>query len=65
MSAKFAFVVDGDVIGTVNIPQTAPHYDVWVAGMNSDPKVVPIPENTDVRGGWTYDGSEFQPPSEG
>jgi hypothetical protein len=58
----FAFIVDGDVIGTLTIPQSAVNSERLWSGLSSNPTVV---ESTGVDGvthGWSYDGTNFIPP---
>lgn len=67
---KFAFIVDGDVFGVISLDNNNPHdvRDVekrCIAGLSSDPKVVPIPLDSPVLAGWTWDGSNFVAPIEG
>jgi hypothetical protein len=64
---KFAFIVEGDVFGVISLDENNP-YDVsnvekrCIAGLMSDPKIVPIPLDSDVMPGWVWDGQEFKPP---
>ena len=60
----FAVVVDGDVAGTISLDDTweAPVVPRMIAALDSDPKIVPSPE--EVQFGWSYDGSNFLPPAE-
>lgn len=65
---KFAFIVEGDVFGVVSLDENNPNdvKDVekrCIAGLLSDPKVVPIPIDSQVAPGWTYKGNTFVPPS--
>ena len=66
---KFAFIVDGDVFGVISLDNNNP-YDGYgvekrcIAGLSSDPKVVPIPVDSPVLFGWTWDGNTFNPPVE-
>jgi hypothetical protein len=61
---KFAFIVEGDVFGVISLDDKNP-YDIndvekrCIAGLSSDPKVVPIPVDSPVVFGWTWDGSTF------
>lgn len=55
----FAFVVEGDVVGTLHIPDTAPNYERIVAGLSSNPTVIDATSTPDVKFGWTYDGTSF------
>jgi hypothetical protein len=60
----FAFVVDGEVIGTIHIPSNAPNADRLWAGLSSDPEVVECTEIPEVSYGWNYDGASFLNPGE-
>ena len=60
----FAFIVDGDVIGTLHFSEDDPRGAPWIAGFSSDPIVREVPEGLVVRGGWTYDGKSFSEPKE-
>lgn len=60
----FAFIVDGDVIGTLHFSEDDPRATQWIAGFASDPIVREVPEGLSVRGGWTYDGKSFSEPKE-
>jgi hypothetical protein len=53
------FVVEGDVVGTLHIPDTAPNYERIVAGLSSNPTVIDATSTPDVKFGWTYDGTNF------
>lgn len=62
---KFAFIADGDVFGVISLDENNPNdvKDVekrCIAGLLSDPKVVPIPLDSPVRPGWVWDGSSFK-----
>lgn len=58
----FAFVVDGDVVATFHIPETAPNYDRLVAGLSSDPVVIDATNVEGIQHGWTFDGTTFTAP---
>jgi hypothetical protein len=66
---KFAFIVDGEVFGVISLDENNP-YDLQgvekrcIAGLSSDPKVVPIPVNSPAQFGWTWDGTTFNPSEE-
>lgn len=60
----YAFVVEGDVIGTIHVPTTAPGYDRLVAGLSSGPEVIDATTTPGVKFGWTYDGTSFTDPTE-
>jgi hypothetical protein len=58
----FAFVVNGEVIGTIMVPDTADsHQRLW-AGLSSNPIVVESTATEGVQYGWTYDGTNFIAP---
>lgn len=64
---KFAFIVEGDVFGVVSLDDKNPNdwQDVekrCIAGLLSDPKVVPIPVDSPISFGWTWDGENFNAP---
>lgn len=64
---KFAFIAEGDVFGVISLDENNPN-DVrnvekqCIAGLLSDPKIVPIPLDSQVMPGWTWNGQEFQAP---
>ena len=39
-----------------------PAAEMWVAGMKSNPVVVPVAEDSPVNVGWTYNGTDFTAP---
>jgi hypothetical protein len=55
----FAFVVDGEVVGTLTIPAEAPNSERLWAGLSSDPKVIESTSTPGVQYGWTWDGTSF------
>jgi|NOAtaT_7_FD_contig_61_2684316_length_721_multi_2_in_0_out_0_1 hypothetical protein len=59
---SFAFIVDGDVIGTIHIPSTGVNHQRLWAGLSSNPIVVESTNFPDVQFGWTYDGQTFIEP---
>lgn len=61
---KYAFVVDGEVAFVLPIQIGI---ELIHAVMQSDPKVCQIPDELqmDVQQGWTFDGEQYFPPSEG
>lgn len=59
---SFAFVVDGDVVGTIHIPNTSANHERLWAGLSSNPIVVESTPFPDVQFGWTYNGTTFIPP---
>lgn len=60
----FAFVVDGEVVGTLHIPSTASNYERLVAGLSSNPDVLDATSTPGVNFGWTFDGTDFVNPEE-
>jgi hypothetical protein len=59
MPRSFAFVINGEVIGTLTISNTNVEYDRWCAGLSSNPTIVEYPEDLQVQNGWTWDGESF------
>lgn len=64
---KFAFIADGDVFGVISLDENNPNDTRGVekrciAGLLSDPKIVPIPVDGPISFGWTWDGQGFNPP---
>lgn len=60
----FAFIVDGEVIGTFHFSEDDPRAAPFIAGLSSDPITREVPAGLEVKGGWTYDGKSFSEPSE-
>lgn len=63
---KWAVVIGTDVAGTITIDDQNPMETVqrFVAAYDSDPKIVPIHTEQDVKFGWAWDGSSFIEPGE-
>lgn len=67
---RFAFIVEGDVFGVISLDDSNPN-DIrnvekrCIAGLLSDPKVVPIPLDSAVQFGWTWEDGKFAPPKIG
>ena len=61
---KFALVVEGDVAGTISLDDaiSSPAVQRHIAAYNSDPRIIPITTDQDVKFGWTWNGAEFIPP---
>lgn len=61
---KWAVVVDSDVAATLTIDDTNEMETVqrFIAAYDSNPKIIPIPENQDVVHGWSWDGESFNNP---
>ena len=51
----FAFIVDGDVVHTMNVPEE-PGLSKLIAGLQSDPKVVDVTHMPDIKTtpNWKY-----------
>ena len=58
-SKTFAFIVDGDVIGTITIPSSAVNHARLWAGLSSNPTTVESTATPDVQFGWKWDGTSF------
>ena len=65
---KFAMIVDSEVFAVFSfdpeMATTNPNIPRIIAGMSSSPTVVDASEIDGVAWGWTYNGSEFIPPTE-
>ncbi len=59
----FAVIVEGDVAFTMRHPIEV---ESIIAALSSDPKIVEVPDDlkNNVEFGWTFDGTNFIPPSE-
>ncbi len=55
----FAFIVEGDVVGTITIPAEAPNAERLWAGLSSGAIVVESTSTPGVQYGWTWDGTSF------
>lgn len=55
----FSIVAEGDVIATISVPSTSPHYEMLWAGLSSSPIIVESTDTPAVSIGWTYDGVSF------
>lgn len=62
LGIKFNFVNDGVVNHTMELPDT-PAYARFVACLRSNPTILEVEPSNPVRGGWTYDGTDFHPPA--
>lgn len=60
--AKFNFVNDGVVNYTMDCQNLASHAR-FIACLRSNPTIVEVEPSHPVRGGWTYDGTDFHPPA--
>ena len=64
---KFAFIAEGDVFHTWNITdeQHSETIQMLLAGLASNPIVVEIKDpDLEVDFGWTFDGTNFIPPTD-
>lgn len=64
---KFAIVVGNDVAGTLTLNDQNPDEATprFIAAFNSDCRIIPMTaEQEDAQFGWTYDGTDFFPPTE-
>lgn len=63
MMKAFAVVVDGEVAFTMKHPI---RIESIIAALSSDPQIVEVPDDLkdNVEFGWTFDGTNFIPPSE-
>jgi hypothetical protein len=59
LEKKFALVAEDDVFMVLVIEEHTTDRDMMIAGLSSNPKVVPIPEDLPVTQYWKYDGSKF------
>lgn len=61
---RFAFIADGDVFSLFMVDSERAPEDSGriIAGMQSNPIVVEIGDDTPVNVGWTYDGKQFHGP---
>ncbi len=60
-TTMFAFVVDGDVLLTLNTPNSA---EYLIAGLSSNPQSVRVPDELKIMGvgyGWRYVDGQFIP----
>lgn len=55
----FAFIVDGEVIGTITIPSTSTNSSRLWAGLSSNPITVESTSTPGVQFGWKWDGTSF------
>jgi hypothetical protein len=62
---KFAGIVDGDIFSILTIDsefstnEDSSAGERLIAGFQSDPKIIEIPSDLDVKVGWTWDGNNF------
>lgn len=64
---KFAGIADGDVFTILTVDSEFAGLDGSagqriIAGFLSEPKFVEIPDNSEITPGWTWDGTNFNPP---
>lgn len=65
MLKKYALIAEGDVFMTISFDDSLPQTEAWVAGLASNPVVIEITNNPDIeniKGGWTWDGTNFKAP---
>jgi len=65
MKKKYALIAEGDVFMTFSFDDSMPQTEAWVAGLASSPVIIEITDNPDadnIRGGWTWNGTEFVAP---
>jgi hypothetical protein len=65
MTKRFAFVIDDEVFMTLAFSDTAPHAEMWAAGLSSEPKVIDYSELDVPDGplhGWIWDGTTIRQP---
>lgn len=58
----FAFIVEGEVVGTLSIPNSAVNYERLWAGLSSNPTVVEATNAENLEIGSTWDGESFSKP---
>jgi hypothetical protein len=59
----FMFVAEGEVFMKFTLDTAInPAAEMWVAGLSSDPKVIPVETDSSVDVGWTYNGTDFTAP---
>ena len=56
---KFALVAEDDVFMIFVVEEHTTDRDMLIAGLSSNPKVVPIPDGAPVPQYWKYDGENF------
>ncbi len=64
---KYSGIVNGVVFGSISfLPEDFPSeiIEMLDAAMQSDPVIIQIPGNVSVDVGWTWNGIEFNPPSQ-
>lgn len=59
VSRTFAFIVDGEVVGTITVPSTSTNSERLWAGLSSDPITVESTDTPGVKFGWKWDGTSF------
>lgn len=58
---KFALVIGNEVASIIKMP-AEPNNEIAlraIAALQSDPKVIPVPDGISVEFGWTWDGESF------
>jgi hypothetical protein len=64
---KYAVIAGEDVFSILSFNEDEsvnPNAPRLVAGFSSDPKIVEIDPESFINVGWTWDGSNFNPPGE-
>jgi hypothetical protein len=69
MLRKFIFIIDGEVGPDLMFEDSGEglKFDTnraLAAALSSNPTVLEVPHDSSVKMGWTWDGVEFNPPSE-
>lgn len=64
ITRSFAFIVDGEVVGTIHLPSNLSNYERLSAGLSSDPIVLEVSDIPGVSAGWVFDGQNFSQPQE-
>lgn len=60
--AQFAAIADGEVFGKITLPADDHNFELFKAGMSSNPICIESTNFPMVEVGWTWDGTEFHPP---
>lgn len=62
MIRRFAWIAEGDVFMMFTFDDETERGQRWAAGLNSEPIVVEVDAESQVKFGWTYSNGEFSPP---
>lgn len=60
--AQVAVIVEGEVFGKMTLPADDPNFELFKAGILSNPVCIESTSYPMVDVGWTWDGTEFHPP---